>query len=267
MQKISDNIYLLVIFAMIGSALLVVSFILIIIYNSNKLLKQKRKLQEAEISYQKELLYAIINSQEKERQRIGMDLHDEVGSSLSSLRLMIENFIDKASVLPQASQFCNQSKQVIDAVITNVRNISHNLSPLGKGTYEFIDALEDLKDNVNQSPFIFMSIDNQSKHLASLNDVCALALYRVFSELVNNTIKHSKATEIKLSIMENNHQLVFKYKDNGIGIAKNGSTIKSGIGMKNIESRLQMIESVFTLNQTENKGFEIDIILNNLKVV
>ena len=151
MQKITDNIYFLVAIAMIGTAFLVLSFILIIIYNSNKLLKQKRKLQEAEINYQKELLYAVIDSQEKERQRIGMDLHDEVGSSLSSLRMIMENFIEKVKGIPESDSFCTQSKSIIDGVITNVRNISHDLSPLGKGTYDFMDALEDLKDRVNRT--------------------------------------------------------------------------------------------------------------------
>src|SRR5688572_16798827 len=145
----TDNIHLLVIIAMVGAAFLVVSFILIVIYNNNKLLKQKRKMQEAELNHQKDLLYAVIDSQEKERQRIGMDLHDEVGSSLSSLRMIMEGFIEKVKDKPDAETFCTQSKKIIDDVITNVRAISHDLSPLGKGTYDFTDALKDLQDRIN----------------------------------------------------------------------------------------------------------------------
>jgi len=247
---------------MIGTAFLVLSFILLTIYNSNKLLKQKRKLQEAEINYQKELLYAVIDSQEKERQRIGMDLHDEVGSSLSSLRMILENFIGKASAMPGADSFCTQSKSIIDNVITNVRNISHDLSPLGKGTYGFTDALEDLQDRINQSGKIRMILDNQSADLTKLNSQNSLALYRVISELINNTIKHAEAQCIELSILESENKLKLKYKDDGIGMQQKNGNVKSGIGMRNIESRLRMIGSDFKFKEAGNKGFEVDIVLS-----
>lgn len=257
----TDNLYLLVITAMVGAALLVVSFILIVIYNSNKLLQQKRKLQEAELNYQKDLLYAVIDSQEKERQRIGMDLHDEVGSTLSSLRMTMEGFIEKVKDTPGADQFCTQSKKIIDDVITNVRTISHDLSPLGKGTYDFTDALKDLQDRVNLSGKIHMAADIQSPALNRLNTIHSLALYRVFTELINNTIKHAQATRIDLSALETEKNFNFNYTDNGIGIQKNTANRAPGIGMRNIESRLRMIGSDFTFKEAGTGGFGISIVL------
>lgn len=262
MQKVTDNIFFLVLLAMIGSVLLVVSFIFLIIYNSNRLLKQKRKLQEAEINYQKELLYAVIGSQEKERQRIGMDLHDEVGATLSALRLIIEEFIDKAKTLPETNGFCLQSKSIIDSVITTIRNISHDLSPLGKGSYNFMDALEDLKDKVDQTGKLQMALEHKCTCFSTLPNTTSLALYRVFAELVNNTIKHAHAQRIYLSIVEQETKLVFNYKDDGIGILQNMNKIRDGIGMRNIESRLRMIQADFEINRTQSKGFEIQIAVN-----
>lgn len=257
----TDNLYLLVITAMVGTAFLVVSFILLVIYNSNKLLQQKRKLQEAELNYQKDLLYAVIDSQEKERQRIGMDLHDEVGSSLSSLRMVMEGFIEKVKDTSGADLFCTQSKTIIDDVITNVRTISHDLSPLGKGTYDFTDALKDLQDRINLSGKIHMEADIQSPCLNRLNTIHSLALYRVFTELINNTIKHAQATRIVLSILETEKNFNFNYTDNGIGIQKDPATHKPGIGMRNIESRLRMIGSDFTFKEAGARGFGISIVL------
>jgi signal transduction histidine kinase len=264
MQKVTDNIYLLVIVAMIGTALLAMSFILFVIYNSNKLLKQKRMLQEAEINYQKELLYAVIDSQEKERQRIGMDLHDEVGSSLSSLRLMLENFTNRMMGISEADLFFIQSKSVIDSLMTSVRNISHDLSPFGTGRYDFADALEDLQSRVNQSGKIQMTLHNHATDLGQLNKMKSLALYRVFSELINNTIKHAQAKKIALLITQNNNTFEFNYKDNGTGIKQVADGMKTGMGMRNVESRLRMIGSDFTFNKTEDGGFEITIVLKSL---
>src|SRR5687767_11363040 len=95
MQEVADNIYLLLIIGMFGTVLLVVIFILINIRSKNKLLRQQRKTQEAALQHQKDLLHATINSQEEERKRIGSDLHDEVGSALSTLRMYIQKFTDE----------------------------------------------------------------------------------------------------------------------------------------------------------------------------
>jgi signal transduction histidine kinase len=262
MQKMTDNIFFLVLMAMIGSALLVVSFIFITIYNTNKLLKQKRKLQDAEINYQKELLYAVIDSQEKERQRIGMDLHDEVGATLSALRIMIENFTDNMKMLPEAGLFSVQSRSIIDSVIISTRNISHDLSPLRKHSYDLLDALEDVKDRLNQTGKIQMILQNESMQLTNLDNTTSLALYRVFAELVNNTIKHAAAQQITLMIQEAGERFLFHYKDDGTGIQQNMKAVREGIGMRNIESRLRMIGATFEVKQ-ESKGFEMTIVLTN----
>ena len=265
MHKI-DTITLsqLVFFGMVVIFMLGMAVVIFFITYQSRILKQNQEHQLAELKHQKELLYAVINSQEKERQRIGMDLHDEVGSSLSSLRMIMENFIEKITdTVPKADVFCTQSKTIIDNVIINVRNISHNLSPLGKGTYELIDALEDLKDNVNRTGNIQMDLNIDSIDFNKINSTEALALFRVFSELINNTLKHAQASYINLSacVVENN--ITFNYKDNGVGLQQNLNKPKSGMGMQNIESRLNMLGAYYKLNDSNNSGFEINISLHS----
>jgi signal transduction histidine kinase len=90
MQKLTNDVLLLVVAGTGSIFLLVVSFILINSRSQNKMLLQRQQLQKAEIAHQKELLNAVIESQEAERKRVGRDLHDDVGTALSSLRLIIE---------------------------------------------------------------------------------------------------------------------------------------------------------------------------------
>lgn len=257
MPEVTDNIPLLVVLAMTGTGLLVVFFILLYIRNQNRLLVQKKKLQEAEIKYQKELLHAVIASQEQERKRIGMDLHDEVGSALSSLRLIIENYSRGQQDPAETSAFNQQSKRIIDRVITNVRGISHNLSPLTRGAYGFTDAMEDLCDHINQSGQIEVSLQLDASHtLSVLDDTTALALYRVLAELINNTIKHAEAQQIDIAFTVQGEQLMISYADNGKGLPA-GITGK-GMGMRNIESRLGMIGATYTF-EGENRPFAMQI--------
>ncbi len=257
MQTIGDNIPFLVLLAMTGTALLVLSFILFIIHNNNKLLKQKKRLQDAELQYQKDLLYAVIDSQEKERQRIGMDLHDEVGSALSSLRIIQEGFMEKIKNHPDSTDYHTKSKKIIDNVIQNVRNISHDLSPLGKGVYELPDALNDLCDRINQSAHIHMTLSEFPDEINQLNNSASLALYRVLTELVNNTLKHAGANEISCNFSCEQQTLLITYRDNGKGITSGNNNIKPGIGMKNIESRLKMMGATYSIHS--ERGFEMKI--------
>jgi signal transduction histidine kinase len=259
MEEIKDNIPALVILAMTGTGLLVVSFILLYIRNQNKLLVQKKRLQEAEIKYQKELLHAVIASQEQERKRIGMDLHDEVGSALASLRMIVENFTRHDNPAPEAGAFNQQCKRIIDRVITDVRSISHNLSPLTRGAYGLTDAIEDLCDNINQSGRIQVSLElNANSILSGLADTTALALYRVLAELINNTIKHAQAQHISIAFTAAEGRLVIDYADDGKGISLPAGAMSKGMGMRNIESRLGMIGATYTF-EGENRPFAMQI--------
>ena len=257
MQEVTDNIYLLLIIGMFGTALLVVSFILINIRNRNKLLRQQRKAHEAAIQHQKELLHATINSQEEERKRIGSDLHDEVGSALSTLRMYIQKFTDEPDA-GKPSEFGIKSRSMIDSIITNTRNISHDLSPITGGAYGLGDALEDHCDQVNEAGKLEISLSIANENILNqLNLTHALALYRVIRELIKNTVTHAEAKHIAIDFKDNAGQLYLTYKDDGKGMEK--TTSQKGMGMNNIESRLGMIGASYEIHTGPGSGFEIAI--------
>ena len=137
---------MLVIIAMGGTFMLVISFLFIYAYNHNKILKQKRMLYYAEIEHQKKLMLTIFESQEEERKRIGGDLHDSVGAALSSLRLIIDSRND--DILLSFKQDC---KNIIDKIITDTRNITHNLSPAILNLYGLSEAIAELAEIAGKS--------------------------------------------------------------------------------------------------------------------
>ena len=260
MQAVTDNIYVLVLIAMLGAALLVVSFILLQIRNQNKLLLEKKKLHNAQVEHQKQLLHAVITSQELERKRIGMDLHDEVGTVLSLLRLMIEKQeSDTPGKIPDR-HFVQQSKSTIDQVIDKVRSIAHNLSPRIKNNLDLFDALHDLADHINRSGRLMMTFNADERDMnIQLESNVALSVYRIANELVNNTLKHAHAQHIDLSLFINNGMLHMLYKDDGIGLRAGNLAHPNGMGMYNIESRLTIIGARYAL--VPGKGFSMQISL------
>ncbi len=246
----------------IYASLLLAAILLLSIYfytqraKRNKLLSAQ-KMQEAQIAHQKDLLQSVITSQEAERKRIGMDLHDEVGAALSTLRIKIEQQAGEATTAPAVTE---NYKSDIDKIIANMRNISHALSPRIAGNFGFYDAIYELADEVNRSGIINMQIDFDENNLPVFaNEQAPMALYRVIAELVNNTLKHARAQNIQLTVAVADDTMDMNYSDDGIGIAANPGAGARGMGMQNIESRLGIIGATWAVQEPENGGYGVNI--------
>jgi signal transduction histidine kinase len=255
----SDNIFILFLLTATGLGIIIVGFILLQVRNQNKLLQKQKEIASKEMKHQKALLEAVMISQETERRRIGNDLHDEVGAVLSSLRMLIEKQDFQAASILQ-NGFINQSKELIDRVIIKVRQISHNLAPQVNGHFWFYDALYELAETVNVSDTIRISLDFGEEEIPeSLDSNTSLAMYRVFSELINNTIKHARANLITIRIALIDENMILSYSDDGIGFDQNLFLTTKGVGLRNIESRLDMIGATWNVQQENTNGFSIKI--------
>jgi signal transduction histidine kinase len=257
MQKTTDNIFILVAIATGGTFLMVASFILIYVRNQNKILKQRQEMQQAQLAHQKELLQVVIESQEEERKRIGRDLHDDVGAAISSLRLIIEMF-KPAAIDDVYHQFIDSSKGIIDKMMTDVRHISHNLSPVALTYYGLYHAIEEQCTIINQSEKLDISLTNNAgAFLEKLSLPVSTAFFRVLEELLTNTMKHAKATRSSISFTADEDRLIIEYVDNGKGI--DAALAKKGMGLQNIESRLTVINATYEIETAPGKGFAIKI--------
>ncbi|RFZ90302.1 hypothetical protein D0C36_21120 [Mucilaginibacter conchicola] len=256
----NDNTAVLIILAMVGVFIFVAAFIIYSVRNQNRLLRQRQEFQQAQIDHQKELLRATIEMQEAERKRIGQDLHDDVGTTISGLRLLIEMFKPTGPDDPSFIEFTRSSKTIIDKVVKDVRNISHNLSPTTLRYYGLAAAIMEHCGIINQSGKLAITFENEAEQeLADFHINTATALYRVLEELLNNTIKHSGASRANISIKREGDNLLLNYSDNGKGLSVSPEVFKRGMGMQNIESRLLNINAGYVILPYEAKGFAIQI--------
>ncbi|RAJ04236.1 histidine kinase [Chitinophaga skermanii] len=253
MQAIIDNIYIVVILAMGGTCMLVILFLLLHVRNQNKLLQQKQQLQQNAISHQKELTLAVFTSQEAERQRIGSDLHDSVGAALSTLRLSVDQIL----AMNNDPVYKQQFKSQIDKIITDVRNISHNISPAILKLYGLAEAIDELVMIINQTQQLHIVVDMEADGiLEALPYPTSLSIYRVIEELLNNTIKHANANGAYLKLYRTGPQLSILYTDNGKGLAAGN---KKGMGLLNITNRLEVINASWQIGHPAHSGFYINI--------
>jgi signal transduction histidine kinase len=253
MQKVTDNIFLLVLFAMIGTFILAASFVFFFIRYQRRISLQKEAMQKAELEHSDQLLHATLLSQEEERKRIGRDLHDDVGASLSNLKMIMSQTVETAADKPAF-------KPLIDNIITTVRNISHSLSPPGLSLFGLENTLHELFDNFNAAGIVKVNFENETgEKIDSFDEQTALALYRIIQELLTNTVKHAGAENIVIKCFTENSNCIITYQDDGKGLDTiNGK--KSGMGMQNIEARLRMINATSEMPAV-SKGFFIKIIL------
>lgn len=227
------------------------------IKSQNLMWQQRKDFQAIEIMQQRQLLSAVIESQEVERKRIGEDLHDEIGGTLSAIKLMLS--AAKRNVNDQ--EVLVEAKQLIDKMIIDVRNIAHDLSPPGLtmfGLYHTIDSFVSLINKTGE-------IDVQVHHEPYIEDRflterVELALFRIITQLIANTLKHAKATQIALWFKPTNENLSIEYQDNGKGFDVAILEEQHGIGMQNIKSRLQMIDATYTLESKPSQGFKMTMV-------
>jgi signal transduction histidine kinase len=193
-------------------------------------IEEKRKLQH---DHQKDLLSSFIETQEKERSRIAADLHDGIGASLAGIKLMLSQFKPENEKDILLLQEC---KDAIQKTASSAREISHDLLPPALEKLGLIKTLERMARNFSAENLTVKVEHSLTDRLVSNEE---LALFRITQELLNNTLKYAQASNVFISIHAKEGLLEYEYWDNGIGFEHKDSI---GLGLKNIESRIQMIK-------------------------
>lgn len=237
--------------------LLAVILILFLLIYQKRIVTQENRFQKLENERQKVLLRATIEGQERERQRLAKDLHDGIGSLLSGLSMNMKFQRGKEDPNSEQGKFLTEVCDMLDDGIQNVRAVSHNLMPATLEKLGLIAAMNEAIGRVNQTDDLKIDLKTIYKPFGLPKNI-SLGLLRIFQELLQNTIKHAGASEIKISVEYHSDQIRMQYTDNGKGL--DPSAIKSGgIGMKNMESRMQALEGTFTINKKIKSGFEAKI--------
>ncbi len=216
-----------------------------------RLLKKELEINIIRSRQQEEILKNTILSQEKERKRIAQDLHDEVGAMLSVVKLNISLF-ERKSDNPESKELALETKSYIDDVIIQVRRISRALMPPSLERLGLAVAVEELADWVNKSGVI--QVDYWcSRIVKRLDSKMELAVFRIIQELVNNAIKHSNASIIFVKLRYSVSGLAVSISDNGKGFEAD-KMVKTGLGLKNLESRSQILDAKMRINSFPGKG-------------
>jgi len=231
----NNLIPVLIIGTLVIVILIVFLFFFVIIYQ-RKMIKNQVELRKLHDEKQTDLLNAVFETQENERKRLAEDLHDSVGQVLSAIKLNLHR-LEKSSneaTLPLLAD----TRKLADESIGEIRNIIHNVLPPVLTDYGLLEALEGLCTKIEQTTNVKVEFKKKLEGVRFRPEI-ELAFYRMAQELFSNAIKHSGATVIHLTLTNEPDFLIMEFKDNGKGF--NIAQVKHGFGLKNLESRVQLI--------------------------
>lgn len=251
-KEIADNLVELIALGTLSMFTFFGGVLTFIILYQKKVIRSQKEKQDLENQYQKEMLHNYIETQEDERKRIAADLHDNVGASLAAVKMMINRI--KASN-EEEQEVIKECKEIVQSTADSTRQISHNLLPPSLDAVGLSKVLQRMSKNIS-SQELKMTLDINDN--LSLNKKEELALFRITQELVNNTIKYAKASQIQVHLSQTPEYVYYRYFDNGIGFSTENS---NGLGFKNIATRSEMIHATHEFYSTphQENGIKIKI--------
>jgi len=252
MEKWQDpDTFLIWIIIIIGVMVMLIGTLITVFYLSyKKILSSKEEEHRIKLNYQRVLLKVSLDAQENERVRIAADLHDNIISKLTIIRL-------KAAIGSQAEEI----DRLLGSAINESRRISHELSP---PLYEE-KSVENVLLTILKSWESFYNIKkhfNVRDHL-DVDKNIKLQLVRVLQEVINNIYKHAKASNIFFSLRITKKYIILAVSDDGVGF--NDNDVTKGIGLQNIALRADSLNAQYKFISKPEKGTRFIFVVSNGK--
>ncbi|MBP2833488.1 sensor histidine kinase [Aquimarina sp. U1-2] len=246
------------------SLLILGSSIGLLVYKNTKR-KQRIAEQEREIQIQKtekllkdqELagIDAMLAGQEKERQRLANDLHDNLGSTLVTLKLHfnhLQNNLDN----PKANnleELYTKTDNLLDEAYQKVRTMAHEKNSGVMANQGLLPAIKNLAKKASNGDGLKIEVQDYGLE-ERLDNTLEIAIFRMIQELITNIIKHANAKEVHISLTNHDSLLNIIVEDDGKGFNPQVLHKKEGMGLKNIEKRVEHLEGTFEIDTTPGKG-------------
>ncbi|OIQ16895.1 MAG: two-component sensor histidine kinase [Flavobacterium sp. MedPE-SWcel] len=249
-------IYVIFLMLFMGSILLLFFY-----FSKKKIVQKELEKKDLELQYQKELLQNTLLVQEEERQRIARDLHDDISSKLNIVSLNSHLLTTPDLNKDEVTEITDNIISLVGKALENSRKIAHDLLPPVLEKFGLDAGLKELCFEYNSNKVAIVDYENKAD-FEQLDSSRQLHVFRIVQELINNSVRHGKASKISINFQGNNTSIQCKYNDNGRGFNIEDVKNKKGLGMKNIETRIFFLNGDITIDSAINKGTYITFNFN-----
>lgn len=252
-----EDIIAILIYGIIFTVLLTTGLMLFFNYSRKKIVQEQVARIELQLTHQKSILQATIATQEEERKRIAQDLHDEISSKLNVVSLTTNLLLEDDSLNKEQRDATLHILNVTSKTLENSRKLAHDLLPPVLDKFGLKVALEELFDDFIQTNQL--QILHDVTDVPFLSKINALHIFRIFQELLNNAIRHGKASQVTISLAASKDTFELSFKDNGVGFDPDALSVNTGIGMQNISSRAAILGAVLSVESAPETGSSFHI--------
>ncbi|RPH33039.1 MAG: tetratricopeptide repeat protein [Bacteroidales bacterium] len=220
----------------------------------------EQKIKELLKDQELKSMSAMLEGQEGERKRIAQDLHDRLGSMLSMVKLHFKSVEENIQALRENNMVMySKANNLLDEACEEVRKIANDLISGVLNKFGLIPALNNLKESIEATGQLKIEVFNFGFDENRLEYNIEINLYRIIQELISNILKHSKASEVSIQLLKKEKRLNIVVEDNGIGFDVNQIKNKKGIGLRNIESRVDTLNGELNIDTGKGAGTTITI--------
>lgn len=212
---------------------------------NDELKRMKTEVENTKINQQKAILSAMFTAQEKERNKISRALHDSVCQLLYGIRLNLQSSPNSN----ENSDYFNNLRHLLDQAIQETRLISYELRPSILIDFGFSEGIKEIATRLTTSDF---QVETRlSPEVDNLEPAVQLCVFRIIQELLNNTIKHAKASFAEIDLMMEEDKAVLTVLDDGIGFKDELSVaLRNGSGLRSIKNQLVLLNGNLTIDNT-----------------
>jgi PAS domain S-box-containing protein len=205
----------------------------------------EREAENLRKNQQRLILSATLMAQEKERSIISNALHDSVCQILYGIRLNLQNFQITNNL---KEEFINVN-QLLDQAIRETRQLSYELTPSVLKDFGFTAGIKEMSQRLSTPIFqVKSSINSAADHLPLQ---VQLYLFRIIQELINNSIKHSNASQAEIKVKIDNNQVTVIVSDNGRGFnMPENDALRNGSGLRGIKNRVFLLDGEITIESS-----------------
>jgi signal transduction histidine kinase len=218
--------------------------------------KNLDSLIRQQLNSQKQITEAAIIGQEKEKEAIGKELHDNINQILASVKLYLDTAIRNEDIRDELLQ---KSRENVNIAIDQIRKLSHSLIAPPLTEISLREAVSELVTELNVLAKFKVSLNAEHLNEILLNDNKKLMLYRIIQEQITNIIKHAKANHVDITFNSLPSMLILTIEDDGIGF--DPSVKAKGIGLRNIENRISYYTGKVDIHSARGKGTSMTVYL------
>lgn len=222
----------------------------------------ERELADQRLNQQRIITETTILAQEKERNELGRELHDNINQILATVKMYL-GMAKSGRQVPE--DLLTKSYQYVEEVMTEIRSLSHTLVAPSLGESGLKEALEMLAENAEASAGLTVDVLVDETPLAKDNDKTKeLMLYRIVQEQVSNIVKHAAASHVVIALRAGEDGMLLSVQDDGKGF---DTQLKAGgIGLKNIRSRVEFYSGRLDIISAPGEGCRLDVYIPNQKL-